>query len=129
MPSGRSDIYKDAKPFKKGQSGNPSGRPKKIISIVNEQLQKDGYPPASKAQISDASTIIINLPIAMVKEIASGTGDEYPLFYRLVAKQLLGKRGIEMLDKLLNRGIGKVTQTVEHTGDAFENVTIEIVPK
>ena len=33
MGSGRKDIYKDAKPFKKGQSGNPNGRPKKIPEL------------------------------------------------------------------------------------------------
>jgi hypothetical protein len=33
MASGRKDIYKDAKPFKKGQSGNPNGRPKKIPEL------------------------------------------------------------------------------------------------
>ena len=31
--AGRKDIYKDAKPFKKGQSGNPKGRPKKIPEL------------------------------------------------------------------------------------------------
>jgi hypothetical protein len=29
---GRSDIYKDAKPFPKGKSGNPNGRPKGTVS-------------------------------------------------------------------------------------------------
>jgi hypothetical protein len=33
MASGRKDIYKDSKPFKKGQSGNPNGRPKKIPEL------------------------------------------------------------------------------------------------
>jgi hypothetical protein len=33
MPSGRKDIYKDARPFKKGQSGNPNGRPKKLPEL------------------------------------------------------------------------------------------------
>jgi len=46
MPSGRKDIYKDAVPFKKGQSGNPKGRPKlpdlseAIAKILAEE--KDG---------------------------------------------------------------------------------------
>jgi len=32
-----------------------------------------------------------------------------------------------MLDKVLDRGIGKATQTLEHTGDAFEQVTINVI--
>ena len=31
--AGRKDIYKEGKPFKKGQSGNPNGRPKKIPEL------------------------------------------------------------------------------------------------
>jgi hypothetical protein len=31
--AGRKDIYKDARPFKKGQSGNPNGRPKKLPEL------------------------------------------------------------------------------------------------
>jgi len=115
--------------FKKGQTGNPKGRPKGLIASVNQQLEKEGFTPASKAEISTASMTIISLPFSKIKEIAAGQGDEYPFFYRLVAKELLGKRGMEMLDKVLDRGIGKVTQTLEHTGDAFENVTIEIIRK
>ncbi len=115
--------------FKKGQTGNPNGRPKGLIASVNQQLEKEGFTPASKAEISTASMTIISLPFSKIKEIAAGQGDEYPFFYRLVAKELLGKRGMEMLDKVLDRGIGKVTQTLEHTGDAFENVTIEIIRK
>jgi len=115
--------------FKPGKTGNPNGRPKGLIASVNQQLEKEGFVPATKVEISAASMTIVSLPIAKIKEIASGQGNEYPFFYRLVAKELLGKRGMEMLDKVLDRGIGKATQTLEHTGDAFENVTIEIIRK
>ena len=115
--------------FKKGQTGNPNGRPKGLITSVNEQLEKEGFSPASKTDISTASMTIISLPFSKIKQIASGQDDEYPFFYRLVAKELLGKRGMEMLDKVLDRGIGKANQTLEHTGNAFENVTINVIRK
>lgn len=48
---GRKDIYKDAVPFKKGKSGNPAGRPKKLPELdrlIAEVLgeEKDGHTAA-----------------------------------------------------------------------------------
>jgi hypothetical protein len=44
MPAGRKDIYKDAKPFPKGKSGNPNGRPKKLPELeeaIAEELNRE----------------------------------------------------------------------------------------
>lgn len=101
--------------FKPGKSGNPKGRPKGLMAKVNKQLVKAGHLPATKSDIRAASMILVNLPFDVIKQIAEGTGDEYPFFYRLVAKELLGKRRIEMLDRLLDRGIDKATQPIDHT--------------
>lgn len=89
MPSGRKDIYKDAKPFKKGQSGNPNGRPKKIPEL-RELLanvlgdEKDGK--------TAAEAILMALRAKAVK------GD------------------VRAAELLLDRAYGKAKQEIENTG-------------
>ena len=119
------------KPFKKGKDArrNLDGRPKEMVSLVNDQLESEGFAAVSKAEIVRAAQIISGLPLSKIKEISDNKSDKYPLYYQLTAAGLLSKRGMEMMDRLLDRGIGKVTQTLEHTGNAFENVTINVIRK
>lgn len=53
MAAGRKDIYKDAKPFKPGQSGNPNGRPKGVPNAATRmrrflELEINGKNPITK---------------------------------------------------------------------------------
>ena len=47
------------------------------------------------------------------------------MLYKLCAKELLGKRGAEMLEKLLDRGIGKATQTIDMNAEIKATGTIK----
>lgn len=112
----KKDIEKHQ--FKKGQSGNPKGRPKKLVSHITEMLKKEGYDSVTANHIKDAYLTLINLPIKEVQDIASSSAkQDYPLLYKLVAKELLGKRGAEMLEKLLDRSIGKSSSSVDITSN------------
>jgi hypothetical protein len=99
MPSGRPDIYKDAKPFKKGDKRiNRDGRPKlpdlkeAMAKLLNEE--KDG--------ITSLEIILKAL------EAKAAKGD------------------VRAAQELLDRGFGRSKQTIEHSGIAFENVEIII---
>ena len=55
MAAGRKDIYKDAKPFKPGQSGNPNGRPKGVPNAATRmkrflELEINGKNPITKEE-------------------------------------------------------------------------------
>lgn len=103
-------------PFEKGKSGNPNGRPKKLISHINEELKLQGYDPVKNANIKDAYLTLIQLPYDEIKSIANPKEKEdYPFLFKLVAKELIGKRGFEMLEKLLDRSLGKPTQKSDVT--------------
>ena len=110
----------------KGESGNPKGRPKKGVSAFVQEMKAAGYEPASPTDIVEAFQFLVNLPVHMVMEIAGNTMQEralgdtsntYPVIVRLVAGQMLSKRGQEMLKQVLDRTMGQAAQKaeVEHT--------------
>lgn len=105
---------------KNPQNINKNGRPPKLVSHLNAELKKEGYEPVSNAQIVDAYTTLLNLPLSKIKEIAAIANDDYPTIYKLVAKELMGKRGAEMLEKLLDRAYGKSVQRNDVTSDGKE---------
>ena len=99
MPAGRPDIYKDAKPFKKGQSGNPNGRPKKLpqldkllADVLGEE--KDGLTAAE----------------AILKKL----------------RQMATTGNLRAAEILLDRGYGKARQSVDHSHSTDDN-TLRII--
>ena len=89
------------KPYKKGQTGNPNGRPK-----------------------------LPDLKDAMAKVLAEEKDGMNALEAILKALRAKASKGdVRAAQELLDRGFGKSKQQIEHTGDAFENVTIEIIRK
>ena len=87
--------------FKKGQTGNPNGRPK-----------------------------LPDLKDAMAKVLAEEKDGMNALEAILKALRAKASKGdVRAAQELLDRGFGKSKQQIEHTGDAFENVTIEIIRK
>lgn len=91
------------------------GRPKKLVSHINEELAAEGFEPVTVSQLKDCYMQILNLPFDRVKAMAT-KGDDVPILYSIVAKEMIGKRGLEMLDKLLDRAIGKPQQNVDNRG-------------
>lgn len=100
--------------FEKGDVGNPYGRPPKLVTHVNKQLRERGIDPVTKTQVQDCYMLLMNLTMMEIQHIAEPDSD-YPFLYKLVAKELIGKRGAEMLERMLDRGIGKPTQHLDHT--------------
>jgi len=106
--------------FKKGQSGNPKGQPKKVLSRVNEQLREEGYTAASANNIVEAYSILINIDEERIKSIISD--NSYPMLMRIVAKEMLSKNGAEMIEKILDRAHGKAIQKQAQVNKDGEDV-------
>ena len=76
--------------FKKGESGNPDGRPRKSFSVVNEELKAKGVEPLTKSNLIDAYSLIFNSTEDDLKEIAQDKNTPYAL--KLIINELNDKR-------------------------------------
>lgn len=126
MGSGRHDIYKDAKPFKKGQSGNPNGRPPKVLTGLVAELKSQGYERVTATTVTESIEHLIGLPEERLKDLL--TDKEQPMSVRIIVKALLSNRGFETLSAVLDRAHGKPRQQMDvaTTGEQRMEVVVKL---
>jgi len=99
------------KRFQKGKSGNPKGRPKKVLAWVNTQLEKEGYSEAKPVDITSCYLRLINIPLKEVKKMSNDATQ--PSLVQIVGKAILSSKGFEIVEKMLDRGIGKALERMK----------------
>lgn len=97
--------------FEPGESGNLNWRPKKGIALVNDQLLKAGFPPAKKADIEANYMQMLQLPEEVLKKMM--TDAKQPMIIRILAKNMLGGKWFDIIEKMLDRGIGKAKEHIQ----------------
>lgn len=115
------------KPWKKGQSGNPNGRPKKLVSqlFINKKF--------SLSQINDIIQQLVGCEEKELEKIVES--DNATMIEKTVAQALLksfNKGNLDSIETLLNRIYGKPSESVDITsqGQRIDNkIQIEIVKK
>jgi hypothetical protein len=65
--------------FKKGESGNPNGRPRKSFATINAELKSKGIEKLSKSDLLDAYALIFNTDEETLKDIAKDKKTPYAL--------------------------------------------------
>jgi len=100
-------------PFKKGQSGNPKGAPRKLVSDTNKELEAEGVKETSSAEIKSCYLRLINLTIPELEERVKDR--QQSALVRIVGKAILSGKGFEIIDKMMDRAIGRAHQTMEAT--------------
>lgn len=99
------------KPFPPGVSGNPNGRPPKLLKNIMDQLKANGYTRVGPSQVHDAYEIILNLDSDQLLQYAND--NKIPILLRIVATSMLDKKNrMEMLENMLDRAHGKSKQSV-----------------
>lgn len=99
------------KSFEPGKSGNPNGRPKKGISLVNATLKEKGYDPANKKDIQETYLQMIQLSEVELKQLFADS--KQPMLVKILAQNMTGKKNFDVIERMLDRGIGRSVQAVE----------------
>jgi len=84
---------------------NRTGANRKSIASVNLDLEANGYKAASKQDIVDCYLRLINIDLKELGKMV--TGEEQPAMVRIVGKAILSGKGFDVIEKMLDRGIGK----------------------
>lgn len=101
--------------FKKGQTGNPNGRPRKTITTMLQQFRESGVQIPTTNEIKDAYLSLATMAEEDLKKIVSDK--DSPMLLRICATNILSKKGFDIVEKMLDRAIGKATQKTEVTGE------------
>ena len=98
-------------PFKKGESGNPKGRPRKLISETIKELEAEGVQQTTTTEIKAVYLMLINLTIPELQTRISDL--KQSALVRIVGKAILSGKGFEIIERMLDRTLGKPTQPIE----------------
>tara|TARA_R110001632_G_scaffold76830_1_gene174116 strand:+ start:96 stop:497 length:402 start_codon:yes stop_codon:yes gene_type:complete len=117
---------KDGNGFDKNpQNINRTGANRKSISSVNIELEAKGIKAASKRDILDCYLRLINIDLkelgAMVKD------EEQPAMIRIVGKSIMSGKGFDVIEKVLDRGIGRPDNNVDVTTNGDSLIPNQIV--
>lgn len=109
--------------LEKGESGNPEGRPPRLLSTITAELKAKGYERATANQVADAFETLMNVP---QDELAQMVKDEKaPMSLRIVGKAMLTAKGWEVLQAMLDRAHGKSRQGVDLRA-TIETMTVDL---
>jgi hypothetical protein len=96
---------------KNPQNINRKGQPKKWIALVNSELAEAWYKPATKQDIEANYMAMLQLWQDKLTELANNK--DKPMLVRIIAKNMLWGKGFDIIEKMLDRWIGKAVQKME----------------
>lgn len=102
----------------KGETANPWGRPRKLISQVLHEMKAAGIKQVKANDIVEAYESLLNLDEEDIVKVVNDK--KLPYFMRLVASAMTRKgQGFEIIERMVDRAHGKAKETMEVSGNAF----------
>lgn len=94
--------------FKKGEVTNPKGRPPKpkTMTAFIAEMKEKGYEVPTSQTIAESFLYIATLPEDELKAVLADK--TRPMMQRIVAKGILDKKGMDILERVVDRAYGKI---------------------
>ena len=100
------------KKWKKGQSGNPNGRPRKSFASINAELKAKGIDKLSKSDLLDAYALIFNSTEDDLVNIAKDKYSPYAL--KIIIMELNDERTrAKAMQDYRDYTFGRATENIE----------------
>tara|TARA_R110000868_G_scaffold308534_1_gene570015 strand:+ start:202 stop:591 length:390 start_codon:yes stop_codon:yes gene_type:complete len=106
------------------QNINKTGANRKSIATVNVDLEANGYKAASKQDIIDCYLRLINIDLKELGDMVKD--DSQPAMIRIVGKAILSGKGFDVIEKVLDRGIGRPDNKTDITTNG-NDINIPII--
>lgn len=120
MPFEKGVIPTGAKLFKAGQSGNPSGRPKKYVTLLKDQ----GY---KLSEINDTIQVMLQMDLEELKQVWDNP--KATILEKTIANAMrksLEKGSLYSIETLLTRVYGKPREQIDmNTDNKIEVVFVD----
>lgn len=103
--------------FKPGESGNPNGRPRKIVSLLKDQ----GY---KLSEINDTLMALLSMDMNELKEVFENP--KATVLEKAVAgaiRKSIEKGSLYNIETIITRAMGKPKEQQDHTGEIKVKVT------
>ena len=117
-------VPANLRPAQKGEVRNPYGA-RKTVGKINAELEAKGYTEASAKDITSCYMRLINVTKHQLTEMVAD--ETQPVLVQVVGKAILSNRGFDIIDKMMDRSIGKSVQPIDATGEVQHNVTFKII--
>ena len=89
----------------KGKSGNPNGRPRSTIRTMIKEFQDAGLIIPTNEEIGKMYLYIASLSEEELKKLLGNK--DLPMITRIIARGILSKKGLDVVDKIVDRAYGK----------------------
>ncbi len=103
---------------------NKKGRPRKLISDVIVTLDKQGYKETNKQEITAIYLRLINVDKDELTIISKDT--KQPILVSTIALKIIAGEGFDIIEKMLDRSIGKAQNNVDVTSNN-EQIVINLI--
>lgn len=128
MPKGDFGNKRNIAGFHKNPANiNKNGRPPKLVSGIIKELESKGIERATSQQVIGSFEMLFNCTQEQLLLYANDK--EQPMLVRIVAKNMLDKKGFEIVEKMMDRAHGKAIQKTDLTSGGEKIEIVVTIPE